>query len=236
MTEKEKSFAEDITCKTIYEALYLTQQNIVQPKQTGEAEVITKSGAKYGYKFTPLNEVQKAVQKAMKGTGLSYVQLATKNEKGDIGIQTIIYHSSGDNIDCGTYYMPKDPSLRMSLSQAEGSIITYCKRYTLSTVFGISSEEEKPDVDQENNVNDQESYLLIKDRLTELARKTDKQYEELRGFILGKINKQKNSNFQDFEPANFSDAIGVIKTLELKQQAKNEKQPEPQNNDFDWGN
>lgn len=236
MAEKEKSIAEDITCKTIYEALYLTQQNIEQPKQTGEAEVMTKNGGKYSYKFTPLNEVQKAVKKAEKGTGLSYVQIAKKNEKGDIGVQTILYHSSGETIDCGVYYMPRDSTLRMSMAQAEGSMLTYCRRYTLSTVFGISSEEEKPDVDQENNVNDQESYLLIKDRITELVRKTGKPYERIKGYILGEINKQTNSNFQDFEPANFSEAIGVIKTIELKQKMKTEKQPEPQNNDFDWGN
>lgn len=127
----------------------------------------------------------------------------------------------------------------MDESQITGTASSYARKYALNGLYLIDDTKDADTNEykqQENNVAELESYLLIKDRLTELARKTGKQYEELKGFILGKINKQTNSNFQDFEPANFSDAIGVIKTLELKQQAKKEKQPELKNKEFDWGN
>ena len=224
---------------SIYKALYETQQNIKQPKLTGEAKIITKKGGNYGYKFAPLNEVQKAVQNAMKGTGLSYIQMPSKNERREIGIQTILYHSSGESIDCGSYFVPIDTSLTMSISQAEGSMITYCKRYTLSAIFGISSEDENADVDQNNTAGEQENYLLIKDRLTELASATGKPYKELQDYILTKINKENETKYTDFEFSNFQEAAGIIKILELKQVEKEtakKQAAETKNDDVDWGN
>ena len=91
--------------------------------------------------YVQLEGVQNAIDEAIKGTGLSYVQLTHNTETG-VAVETIIMHSSGQWLSTGDLILnptKKDP-------QGYGSAITYQRRYQLAAAFGISS-----DIDDDAN-------------------------------------------------------------------------------------
>lgn len=91
--------------------------------------------------YVQLEGVQNAIDEAIKGTGLSYVQLTHNTESG-VAVETIIMHSSGQWLSTGDLILnpaKKDP-------QGYGSVITYARRYELAAAFGISS-----DIDDDAN-------------------------------------------------------------------------------------
>lgn len=224
-----------MTEKTFTEKLITVQCDLKAPK--GQRNDFGK------YNYRSAEDIVNAVKPLNKEQGL----LLTLSDKmiliGDrYYVEATATITDGETSQNYTAYAREAAAKKgMDESQITGTASSYARKYALNGLYLIDDTKDADTNEykqQENNVAEAEleSYLLIKDRLTELGRKTSKPYEELKRYILGKINKQTNSNFQDFEPANFSDAIGVIKTLELKQQAKKEKQPEPQNKEFDWGN
>lgn len=87
-------------------------------------------------KYVPLENVVDVVDKALEGTGLSYTQEIETNQNGANLVHTIIMHESGQYmIVAGAELKPikQDP-------QGVGSAITYNRRYSLSTAFGIASD------------------------------------------------------------------------------------------------
>src|SRR5699024_3297215 len=69
--------------------------------------------------------------------GLSFLQYPINNDN-KVGIVTILMHGSGEWIETDPIFTtpPKQDA------QATGSVITYLKRYSLSAVFGITSDED----------------------------------------------------------------------------------------------
>lgn len=60
------------------------------------------------------------------------------NQENRIGIVTIILHESGEYIESPPIFV-KSPKQD---AQGAGSVITYLRRYSLSSMFGITSEED----------------------------------------------------------------------------------------------
>ena len=87
-------------------------------------------------KYVPLENVVQVVDEAMMDTGLSYIQEIEDLEEGYLRVDTIILHESGEYMVIkGSKVKPvkNDP-------QSAGSAITYARRYSLSTAFGIASD------------------------------------------------------------------------------------------------
>ena len=87
-------------------------------------------------KYVPLENVVQVVDEAMIDTGLSYTQGITDLEEGYLRVDTIVLHESGEYMVIkGSKVKPvkNDP-------QSAGSAITYARRYSLSTSFGIASD------------------------------------------------------------------------------------------------
>lgn len=85
--------------------------------------------------YVQLEGVQNAIDEAIKGTGLSYVQLTHNTENG-VAVETVIMHSSGQWLSTGGLALnpvKKDP-------QGYGSAISYQRRYQLAAAFGITSD------------------------------------------------------------------------------------------------
>jgi hypothetical protein len=59
------------------------------------------------------------------------------NDGDRIGVETVIYHSSGDSIDSRFTV-----SLTKNDPQGAGSAITYCRRYALTSMLGLNVEED----------------------------------------------------------------------------------------------
>lgn len=88
-------------------------------------------------KYVPLENVVEAITDIAPKHGLSFMQYPV-NQDSKVGIVTILMHSSGEYIETDPVFAQpakNDP-------QATGSVITYLKRYSLSAVFGITSDED----------------------------------------------------------------------------------------------
>ena len=88
-------------------------------------------------KYVPLENVVEAITNIAPKHGLSFIQYPI-NQESKVGIVTILMHSSGEYLETQPIFAKpaKDDA------QATGSVITYLKRYALSAVFGITSDED----------------------------------------------------------------------------------------------
>lgn len=114
----------------LFKALIAFHKNLKQPAKNGKNPYFKND-------YVTLEGVQKAVEDACKGTGLTYVQqVFDLPNSPDKAVQTIIVHESGESLKSGPLSLTpskKDP-------QGYGSALTYEKRYQLCAMFGISSE------------------------------------------------------------------------------------------------
>lgn len=102
----------------------------------------SKSNPFFKSKYVDLEGVQKAIDDAKEGTGIDYTQFIETSPDGMTGVSTMIYSDKGDYIISDPLYLrpaKNDP-------QGNGSVITYSRRYQLSSMFGISS-----DIDDDGN-------------------------------------------------------------------------------------
>src|SRR5699024_998896 len=112
---------------------------IALSKFQGEVENPTNTAENpfFKSKYAPLEEVLNTVRPILSKHGLSIVQ-APSTEENNITISTTLVHESGEYME-----FPK-LSLKMDkvTAQGAGSAITYARRYALSAVLGISSEDD----------------------------------------------------------------------------------------------
>lgn len=93
--------------------------------------------------YVTLEGVQNAIDAAIKNTGLAYTQIVKNDDNGNVGVETIITHESGQYLTTGVLALRPEKAT----PQGYGSTITYAKRYQLASAFGVSS-----DVDDDGNV------------------------------------------------------------------------------------
>lgn len=143
------------TIAELAKALSNFQGEVIQPLKD-------KSNPFFKSKYVPLESVVEAITKTAPKYGLSFTQYPI-NQDNKVGIVTLLMHSSGEFIETEPIFAQpakQDP-------QATGSVITYLKRYSLSAVFGITSDEDddgnnatfgnskpKPRAKQNNNPQD----------------------------------------------------------------------------------
>lgn len=83
-------------------------------------------------KYADLSTIIEAIRDQLSKQGLSFAQFP--DEKG---LTTILMHISGEWISSTADIKPKDDT-----PQAQGSAITYMRRYALSAVLGIATEDD----------------------------------------------------------------------------------------------
>ncbi len=178
--------------KNIFKALSVFRQKLKQPLKDADNPYFKS-------KYVPLENVVNVIDEAIADTGLSYTQESLSNDSGNIVLETIIMHESGEYIILeGATVKPvkQDP-------QGIGSAMTYARRYSLSSAFGVAS-----DVDDDGNEAsrskpaqqnksksiklDQDLVQKIKDCQSEVALKQlwDKIPEETRSNYSSEVNKR----------------------------------------------
>lgn len=70
--------------------------------------------------------------------GLSFTQYPSSDEAGNVTVGTLVMHESGEWIE----YDPIKMKPVKNDPQSIGSAITYAKRYALSAIFGITSDQD----------------------------------------------------------------------------------------------
>ncbi|TDM12689.1 ERF family protein [Macrococcus bovicus] len=89
-------------------------------------------------KYVPLESVVESITESAPKHGLSFTQWAQNDAQGRIGVATLLMHSSGEYIEYDPVFMNADKNT----AQGAGALITYLKRYSLSAIFGITSDED----------------------------------------------------------------------------------------------
>lgn len=118
------------TISELAKALSAFQGEVKQPTKD-------KSNPFFKSKYVPLENVVESITSIANKHGLSFIQYPM-NQDNKVGVVTIILHSSGE-------YIESEPIFATPVkqdAQATGSVITYLKRYSLSAVFGITSDED----------------------------------------------------------------------------------------------
>jgi len=118
---------------SISAALVAAQAEFPAITRDKTVEVITKSGAKYEFSYAPLDSIIDKVRPVLVKHGLSFIQSTE-----DKAIVTRLIHISGEWIESG----PVPVLATTGSPQDFGSGITYSKRYSLSAILGIASEDD----------------------------------------------------------------------------------------------
>ena len=113
-------------------ALAKAQAEFSTPKRTKEAMVT----ATRRYNYADLQDVLASVREPLAKHGLSVTQM-TQEFAGQVELVTLLLHSSGEWLR--SVYPVKAKTER---PQEFGSALTYARRYTLSALLGIASEED----------------------------------------------------------------------------------------------
>lgn len=88
--------------------------------------------------YVTLDALIIATREILQKNGLSVLQMPLSKETGEIGIQTILLHESGEYIESEPLFMKpvkNDP-------QQAGSLITYLRRYSYQAILNLNTGED----------------------------------------------------------------------------------------------
>lgn len=126
------SFETKLKMRTGYiKGLAMFHQQVAAPKENGHVSFKSTH-----YDYVLLEDLIAAINTGIKGTGLAWLQ-DTKTEENAVSVRTIILHEDG--------YIYESSWVTIKTSgkaQDIGSAMTYAKRYSLGTAFGVSSESD----------------------------------------------------------------------------------------------
>lgn len=116
--------------KNIAKALAQFQAEVKNPTNTA-------NNPYFNSKYAPLDEVLNTVRPILSKHGLSVLQFPSGDGQNII-VTTVVMHESGEWIESDPLTLRADKAT----AQGAGSAITYARRYSLSAVLGISSEDD----------------------------------------------------------------------------------------------
>jgi hypothetical protein len=101
----------------------------------------------YKSKYAPLGDVLDLIRPALASNGLAIVQYPSSEDGKAISIHTMITHESGEYID----FDPLTLTAEKITPQGAGAAITYGRRYSVSGIFNIASEDDDDGNSLESN-------------------------------------------------------------------------------------
>lgn len=125
--------------KELVKSLIAVQKEIYNPKNTANNPFFKS-------KYAPLNEILNLVRPLLTQNGLFLTQNTGTDEiSGKVFVQSQLLHVSGEAFSTDKLILTTDKNTPQGL----GSAITYGRRYQLSALLGIASEE-----DDDGNINE----------------------------------------------------------------------------------
>lgn len=124
----------------ISKALSNAWKEIKNPKHNQTVKVKTKTGGSYQFEYTDLAGILEEIKPHLSENGLMVIQdtYTTDTENAfAVTVKTRILHESGEWIESNPLMFPVPNNI-----QDMGGLITYMKRYSLSAMLGISTEED----------------------------------------------------------------------------------------------
>jgi hypothetical protein len=108
-------------------------------QRTRTARVRTRTGGEYSYQYADLADVIEATRGALAKNGLSIVQDVARGDNA-LTVTTMLLHSSGQFLS-SELTVPLG-EFGNNAVQALGGTITYARRYALSAVLNVASEDD----------------------------------------------------------------------------------------------
>lgn len=97
----------------------------------------TADMGQYTYKYADLSDIWDAIREPLKANGLAVTQSLTGGSSGFMGVKTTVWHRSGQ-----TFADTVEMDISKRTPQQVGSQVTYFKRYALSALLGLATEED----------------------------------------------------------------------------------------------
>lgn len=124
------------TIGSLTTALAKAQAAFLPAKRTGKVDYDTRGGGRKTYNYAPLENIFDACRKALSDNELAIMQ-PIKIIDGQLIVETLLSHSSGEWVASEIIIGSVDTA-----PQSQGSALTYARRYSLSALLGIASEED----------------------------------------------------------------------------------------------
>lgn len=102
-----------------------------------EAATKTASNPHFKSKYADLTSVIDAIKPHLVKHSLFFIQ-RPRPADGGIAIETSLHHTSGEELNLGTLFVPANKND----AQAYGSALSYARRYALVTAFGVPTEDD----------------------------------------------------------------------------------------------
>lgn len=130
---------------SIQERLVSVQKRLKNPQKTHEVKkkgTSKKTGEEYviSYRYAPLDSAIEDIRAACNAEGVAILQPITSPEPGIMTIQTIVTCGPGE--DETMTLSALDYNIAGLNPQEIGIIITYLRRYTLFSAFGLAGEDD----------------------------------------------------------------------------------------------
>nr|UVY58705.1 MAG: ERF superfamily protein [Bacteriophage sp.] len=170
------------TITEIAKALAKFQSEVSDPNRTKE-NAFLKS------KYVTLDSLLQAVRPVLASNGLSFLQVPFTGADV-VSVTTMLLHESGEWLESDPFTLPlmkKDP-------QGVGSVVTYARRYSLSSILGVAWDE---DDDAQSN-NETELTKGIKHEISELAKIKNVTKENAISYMKTTFNKS-STEFLDLQ-------------------------------------
>lgn len=104
---------------------------------------IPKKAQGYGYKYAPLEEIWSVIRAPLTENGLCVIQkITTDKSDGKSYLVTILAHGPSGEVESSEICIPSAQSKKMNEIQALGASITYIRRYALSALLSLTTEED----------------------------------------------------------------------------------------------
>jgi len=154
----------------LYAALAAAQGEIT----AAEARMTADAGS-YSYNYADLAACLEVVRKPLSDNELALIQIPSF-EEGEVHVETILGHSSGQSISCSMSMRPEKGG-----PQASGAVMTYLRRYSLSAMLGVAQYDD----DAKSATKGPEEYDRLSPRdIDEILQKADELFGEKADFVI----------------------------------------------------
>jgi hypothetical protein len=189
--------------KSLAKALAAFQAEVKNPANTADNPFFKS-------KYAPLQDILNLVRPLLSKHGLSILQIPSGDGEKII-ITTMLMHESGEWIESCPLVLKADKPT----AQGAGSAITYGRRYALSAVLGISSEDD--DDGNQASGNDKKTTTeskqkITKDSASKLNEIRNKLGQDETGFNKG-LSVMLKREIKSLEDITETEAKALIKTL-----------------------